>query len=236
MKDAERPTRETKPFSANDTLNAPGYVETHPAYAMIGASRTDGGDAVLFGSDFRHRNSIVIRIHHAELRRDLSRDWIHAVGSPMVEVQLSEAQWATFLSTLNRGDGVPCTINWTAEAGQIPAIIPDTERRAQFNREVDETLANAVRLIAEVEEAIEASNLSKKAREDLGSRAAKAKQELEKNLAYAAESFDEHAEKTVEKAKIEVAAYITGAIQRAGLQALGAGEELLQLHDGEPEA
>src|SRR4051812_19636627 len=88
-------------------------TERHPAYGMIGASRVNwaGNGTNLFGSDFRHRNTVRIQIHGADVRRDLSHDWIHADSRrSLVEVELSEAQWAGFVSTLNVGDGVACTI------------------------------------------------------------------------------------------------------------------------------
>lgn len=81
----------------------------HPAYGQIGASRTYGGGRALYGSDFRHNSSVTIRISESEVTRDLSRDWPHATRE-IVEVTLSEAQWATFVSSLNMGEGTQCTL------------------------------------------------------------------------------------------------------------------------------
>jgi hypothetical protein len=46
---------------------------------------------------------------------------------------------------------------------------------------------------------------------------------------FIADSFDEHVEKTVEKGKIEVNAYITSAVQRVGLDTLQSGNVPLLL-------
>lgn len=216
------------------------YREDHPAFAMIGASRwsamgaKQGDGTYLFGTDFRHQNYVVITVQGAMLSRSIAHDWIHSRGGEphMIEIALSEAQWATFVSTMNVGEGVPGTL-MSHDGEQIPGILPTTDRRAQFNAEVGERLQHSVELIREMAAAIAASSLSAKAKAELRAKADKAAQELDSNLAYAAKAFDQHAEKTVEHAKIEVAAYVTSAIQRAGIAALTGGSPVLELTDGD---
>lgn len=190
------------------------YRETHPAYAMIGASRVTGG-AILAGSDFQHQAYMTITIKRADVSRGLSHDYWHGGNGQIIEVALSEAQWATFLSATNMGDGVPCTIQWTETDGYVPRIIPTTNRREQVNDEVKQALAEAV---AALEDILADPKSTKSTRE----KAQRAKMRLTDSVPFVVKSADEHMEKTVEKAKIEVHAYMTGAIQRAGLQALGA--------------
>ena len=199
------------------------YIEEHPAYALIGASRvssTPGG--VLFGSDFRHQHYITITIRKANVRRGLNTDWTSG-QQHLIEVALSEAQWATFLSTLNMGDGVPCTLNWFG--GYIAGILPDLDRREQFRAEVNDNLSGALSAIDDV---LASTNLRKADRDRLEH----AKRELGGNLQFVAQQFDEHAEATVEKAKVEVEAYLNAAVQRAGLEALSAAP-ILELNEGE---
>ncbi|KKL96942.1 hypothetical protein LCGC14_1839510, partial [marine sediment metagenome] len=99
--ESQEPTIEvTKDDPINDT------VERHPAYAQIGAMRVSGSHgAYLYGSDFRHQHYIMIQIHDSVLHRSLSGDRAHS-GKRLIEVALSEAQWATFVSSLNQGSGV----------------------------------------------------------------------------------------------------------------------------------
>ena len=209
------------------------YTESHPAYAVIGASRvTSSPGEALFGSDFRHQNYIVVRIARADLHRGLSSDRISSAGRlPIIELALSEAQWATFLSTLNVGDGVPCTLSF-AEGARVPGIEPDTDRRAQFNAEIDERLERAMSAITAAETAVEGSKLGVREKAALKAQIETAIRELRDNTLFVARSFDEHAEKTVERAKIEVAAYVSSTVARAGLAAV-AGQPVLQLADGE---
>ena len=211
------PTRTLTPGSAHED-----YIEEHPAYGVIGASRVSAGGGpyggkALFGSDFAHKNHIVIRIGPATLRRGLSNDWVGGGRTPYVEVALSEAQWATFVSSLNIGDGVPCTVEWLS-GKRVPSIARDDSRREQNREEVNQTLADA---LAHIDAVMASTALRKSDRERL----ALAKQELLSNLPYVAEQFDRHAERTVERAKMEVNAYVTSTLMRAGLGALAPGAD-----------
>src|SRR3954470_19367469 len=119
MRKAEKPTTEIV-----DQKSGTEEIEKHPAYGQIAASRvTSGGGATLYGSDFKHSNFITIRVHASEQHRSLSHDW-HYARDMLCEVALSEAQWATFVSSLNAGMGVPCTLSYVAPdgIGPVPEI------------------------------------------------------------------------------------------------------------------
>jgi hypothetical protein len=191
------------------------YRETHPAYGIIGASRTQSTGAVLFGSDFRHRGYITVRIQHAAMARSLHSDRFQTTGEPtIVEVTLSEAQWATFISTLNMGEGVPCTIE-RIDGVRVPDIEPVREtRRDELNTEIRQTLQDLDDRLAALQEQAP----TKKMKFDIGI----VRDHLRQNTPFVAEQFDRHATKTIERMKTDVEAYLTGAVMRAGLSALGA--------------
>ena len=203
------------------------YQEEHPAYAMIGASRVSATPgAELFGSDFLHGNYVTISVKRARLDRGLSSDWHHGHGTDLIEVAVSEAQWATFVSAMNVGDGVPCTLRYI-EGQSVPGIERDQGgRREQLNDEVRQTLADALTAL----EALRDDAPSKKYREKVES----AIQQIKSNLPYVARQFDKHAENTVEKAKMEVNAYVTQTLQRAGMTAIGRAAPILLTTDEEP--
>ena len=116
--------------------------ESHPAYAMIGASRWTGGKSVFHGSDFRHSSGISVTICRAVQVRSLSRDWHHA-REELIRVDMSESQWAAFISTLNVGDGVPCTLR-RIQGEQMPLIPLPEDRKETFGADklsTDEGLA-----------------------------------------------------------------------------------------------
>lgn len=217
-------------------LDRPGAdtVETHPAYGTIGASRVSSTPgAVLFGSDFRHQHYMVISIRKASLNRSLSNDYVSG-GEELIEVALSEAQWATFVSTPNVGWGTACTLKHI-DRRPVPGIIPNQNRIDQSRGERDERVKEGYKALDDLLATVEASNLSGKAKQDLRHRVEVAKGAMGPGVEWVAQQFDEHMEKTVERAKTEVNAYATAAIMRAGLQALGApSEPLLELNEGEP--
>lgn len=186
----------------------------HPAYAMIGAYRVSG-DAVLVGTEFVHHNFITVTIKRAELRRDFSRDWFFG-RDELISVNLSEAQWATFVSSLNVGDGVSCTLDHVM--GETMAGIPYRVQTTSFKTEVHAVVAEAIR---ELDELIEAGGLTRAKMDKLKT----ARMALQSNLPFVQESFDKHVEGVIEHAKIEVNAYMTGAINRAGIAALSNSSE-----------
>ena len=192
-----------------------GTQFTHPSFAQIGASRISGS-RVLYGSDFEHHSFVRIRIAKSQLHRDLSHDWHHD-RETMIEVDVSEAQWATFVSAMNVGGGVPCTLAFVRGEGPMPDL-PLPSRTDQFKGEVEETIQDSIDKIKAVMAKVPAARQRE---------LALAVQELEANLPFVAKSFGEHVEKTVEKAKVEIHGYMGQVIQRAGLEHLGAQPPLM---------
>lgn len=199
----------------------------HPAFGMIGINHVHGG-VYLNGSDFEHHNFIVLKVYHGTVERDLSRDWHHADSRcPIVEVALSEAQWATMICSPNISDGVPCTLLWTEKDGMIPAIAAARGETDNYAKEVKETVQDAIDRLTK---ALDNLKMPAGVRHEIEM----ARQELRSNLPFVTKSFGEHMEERVEKAKVEVAAYIGSAISRAGLQALS-GHDPIALPSGQPQ-
>jgi hypothetical protein len=217
----EEPVVTEEPSHGKETM----IVERHPAFAQIGVSRHTGRTA-LYGSNFLHHNTINIRIAASELKRDLSHDW-HFAKNQYIEVELSEAQWATMVSSLNVGDGVPCTLRYL-RGESIPGLPNPKKRGEQFASEAKETLADVEAHLKVLEEQIGASLLSNNKKKELLSSLRMARMNLGENLKFVADSFAKHVETNVEKAKVEVNAYMTSMIHRAGLEHLGAGPLMLE--------
>jgi len=197
-------------------------VASHPAFAQIGASRvSSGGGTRLYGSDFAHQNYVRIRIGKSVLHRSLANDNPYGMNQSYIEVDLSEAQWATFVSSMNVGFGVQCTLRYL-DNEEIPGIAaPEENREKQFKREAKERADRALAQIDLLAAEIDALKVSEKQKAALKSRLVNARMQLTSNIPFVLEQFGEHMERTVEKAKTEVNAYVLNTIQRAGLQALG---------------
>lgn len=189
-------------------------VERHPAYALIRASRVSGTGR-LAGSDFIHHHYMTIEISEAQIDRHLHNDWWHP-RRELIQVALSEAQWATFVSSPNAGVGVPCTLE-RRESGAVPRLPAPKARTAQFSAELDQKLAGVRERVARLKKLVEEGGGKKAMRDELRQLA----MALDSNLDFVASQFGEHMEATVEKAKVEIHAYMNAAVQAAGLHAMG---------------
>lgn len=194
-------------------------VEVHPAYGMISASRVQGGGMVLNGSDFRHNGFVMIRVRHSQVNRSLTHDW-HFGRDSIVELALSEAQWATFVSSLNMGDGVPCTLE-RIDGESIPGLPAPKDRKSQFTKEATGQLADAVAMLDAIEDKVNKLKIPVRSRDELLSMVRNSRQEIGCNLEFVGEHFAKHVETTTEHAKIEIGAYLSNALMRAGVGHLG---------------
>lgn len=207
-------------FAAHD---ATSMTYEHPAYGCVVVHRVSGGGGgrTLFDSDFRHQRFVSLSIYTADLHRDLAQDRHHA-RREIVEVHLSEAQWATLVSSFGMGDGVPCTIN--REQGNYVPGIPFRHTRAVARDEVREKSRELAAQVDATRQAVQAemSGLSAKKRDAILDHLHTLERGLSSSMPWILQQFEEHMETTTERAKAEVEAYIAHRVQTAGLQALTA--------------
>lgn len=197
-------------------------TETHPAYAQISASRVSG-HKFLYGSDFSHQHYMTITVRSSKRHRNLSNDWHHADPRGLITVALSEAQWATFVSTANVGFGVCCTLE-DLNGKTVPGIDqPKAPRSNQFKQEMLAKMADAERAIAALKAKLEDANLSGKARTELLGLLGTVQSSYRSGMPFVAEQFEEHIEETTEKARIEISAYAMSVAHRTGLRVLREG-------------
>mgnify|MGYP001199961301 CR=1 FL=1 len=216
------------------TVDEPGErISRHPAFGQIVAHRVSGHRS-LYGSDFTHNAFITISISRSEMRRSLSYDWHHATDE-IIEVELSEAQWATFVSALNVGQGVPCTIR-RVEKQLMPELPPPPSRIDQFEQELKEKVQHSFDQLDIAIRELNEMGLPKGKAGRIRHRLEHVRMQLRDNLPFIAKSFSEHMETTVEKAKAEVHGYMSQVLQRAGLDALTNGKLPLQIEQVSDEA
>lgn len=205
-------------------------VLTHPAYAQVSISHVSGSSD-LYGSDFTHQNYVTLSISRSELHRDLNRDW-YFEREELIEIALSEAQYATMVAAPNR-QGVPCTLQHFDGKG-IPGV-PRRDSSRIPNEEFKEKLAQTVTTLKAQREEIEkaTSGITKKLRGQILEPINTAIREIEANAPFLVNSFEEHMESNIERAKVEVNAYVTNTIHRAGLAALQGEKPMLEYNASE---
>lgn len=202
-----------------------GTRYNHPAFAQIRASRVSGHQT-LYGSDFIHHNYVTVSICRSELERHLSNDWPYG-KQEIIEVMMSEAQWASMISSMNVGSGVQCTLNHL-NGKPVPGIPFIRQVDSEFRKEALESVSDAVAEIDKALAAVDALGLSKPKAAQIRDKLTAAKRSISSTLPYVAEQFDEHMEETVEKAKAEINAYMVHTVSQAGLEAI-AGRETVPL-------
>jgi hypothetical protein len=188
----------------------------HPAYAQIRVNRCQGGNQVLYGSDFVHNHYITVEITGSTLCRSLNRDWNYA-REHKIEVALSEAQWGAFVSSFGVGGGVPCTL--LHERGKLIPRLPDpVGREQQFHEEMDDRLIRMMARFRDGIEAIDGLGLPKAKAAIAKEALVRSLQDVESNIGFVMSQFDKHMENTVEAAKAEVHGYVSSTLTRMGLE------------------
>jgi hypothetical protein len=199
-----------------------GNTEEHPAYALISASRVSATPGVfLNGTPFAHRTYIEVRIKRSVMMRTLSRDW-NSAKEEIVSVMLSESQWASFISSMNIGEGVPCTFD-RINGAPIPGIeapVPKTER---FLGEMNEDFQKALDSLKELNELVASSVIPAKMKRVIWEKINHATNMINGGAKFVPKQFEEHMAESVDQAKSEAAAYLMAAIQKAGISSLSDG-------------
>jgi hypothetical protein len=217
--------------------------EVHPAFGQIHASRlTVGGGpnsgAVLFDSDIRHGHTVRIVVERATRKRENNHDWIHGGRMPLIEVEMSEAQWASFVSSMNTS-GVPCTIRATETDHNVPGL----DYAPRLAHSMGEVKDAAVRTFAKIREARDAYEQALADKAPAKERAEKLRalhyaiENSGANMHYAAKVLVEHTENVVQKARADIEAMVAAEATRLGLTP-GQAQGLLELPvlDGETAA
>lgn len=196
-------------------------VLNHPAFGTISVSVPTGGDSTLFGSDIGHNERVCIRITTADVRRDLSRDWIHP-QKEIVELEMSHAQFAQFISSHGNYAGTPCTLRWIRDIGEIPGIANVETKHETFRREINDAakkrLEHIRAEIAKLGGLIESGKLPKKELRDIQAQLRRHVEQLPGSMEFVVKSAEEALEKATSDAKIEVESFVQATAQRLGLR------------------
>ncbi len=201
-----------------------GTVASHPCFAQIQANRVSSTGETLYDSEFRHHHFIRVSIRRSTLHRSLANDQTMA-GDELILVALSEAQWASFISSLNIGEGTPCTMQRLG-GKLVPGLPIPSKSTEKFSDDLKKTLGEIQDEIQQISQALTDGAIGKTRARELQKRLDHAAHRLTGSTGFVADMFDEHMEGTVEKARVEVNAYATAVVQRAGLQALSQGAPL----------
>lgn len=200
-----------------------GSKVTHPSYGVVKISRISG-QAELFDSAFKHQYFIGLEIDKAAKYTDGSHDFIHedhAVDQrQLIEVWMSEAQFARAITSMNMGSGSPCTIVRYNGKG-IP--LPEAEDlQKSHKRMIREKLAGkmdrARKIVQDLRDMREQKKRPTLAQMDeIAQNLDSMVGNFERNMEYYAGCFEEHMEKTVAAAKAEIEVHMLASANRLGI-------------------
>lgn len=205
-------------------------VESHPAFGMIGLSRVSSRSVVLFGSAVKHDHFLELTIKGATRHTSIWKDWYFG-REELIRVSISGTQLGELLSSMNVGDGVPCTITRFNGEG-MPRIeefsTVQEEAQAQMDEQLSSLLKASKELLERAQTIVKAGAPRKADKEELLSLLTQLSHGIGENINYASKCFEEKMEKTIMQAKGEVETFINSKIQAAGLAALQ-GKPLVEI-------
>lgn len=192
--------------------------ETHESFGMVSFGRVQGA-ARLFGTSIpRHDGFIELTVRRAERNFSYGRQTFYGDRVPLVRVWMSVAQFAEAITSLNVGDGVPCTLRsmGMVDFDQVPEMMTEhalveQELVDKFNDRTD-ALREAIDELSAYAEG--RSSVSKARLRDVVKAAEFALRTFTESTPHALKNFHEAAERVVSQAKTEIDAAIGRHIQR----------------------
>lgn len=206
----------------------------NPAFGMIDIGRVSGR-AELFMVDYPQQHFISIKIRNAKLIRDLSSNWVHAHGVPIVEVLMSEVQFARAIASLNTS-GVPCTLAHyrSVESGEVihrPAMPPAEKLSNQFSKEIRQKAARATEAISNARKKLDeiraGGSIRKSDLDKVIDLLGNAERDTASNLPFVVERAEETIQESVEQGKAEISAYSDFVVAKLGERAFA--EKVIEL-------
>ena len=182
----------------------------------------------MFGSALPNQGTFVrLRLTRATRRHDLGRDWYHGDSQTMYEVDLSSAQFAELLTSMNVGSGVPCTIRF-AEGSRMedpPDELLEAEQvRTDFRGKTEAVAKRLDDMKKKVDEILAKKSVTQADRKEVADMTMMIVQEVRSNLPFWLSQFNEATQKITTAAKAEVDAFMTSAVMTAGWKALKGAE------------
>jgi len=199
--------------------------DEHESYGLVQMNRIDGQFSNLFGTNVDSSSAVALRIKKAYVERGLNKNWIHGNGE-YIEVILSPNQFSELLTTMNHGQGVPCTIQHISgkRMEQPPARETEPEQiRAEFKEKVKELDQKMDEFGQKIVTILDKKSILKADRDEIRNHLRMLHREIGANFPFVLKQFNRSTEKIVKEAKSVVDAFVTQTINRAGIKAIKDG-------------
>lgn len=191
------------------------FVTEHESYVIIEANRVTSNKGVsLFGCSIKPNNTIRLRVTKAYVKRDLSKYWYHSTSDTILELELSYAQFAELITSLNT-PGVPATLRYFNGDSIEECPFEDTKHRfdSEFSDLIKETLSIVSLLTTEVIKILDQKSLKKADRDHIKQILNKISIACSSSFPFISSQFSEQMSKVVEEAKAELDAYLSNMVK-----------------------
>ena len=199
---------------------------THPAYGIASFHRICGNAGNLFGSSVYCDHYVEMEISSGvEIDNGSYHSYLPS-GKPHIRVAFSPAQFAELITSMNIGPGVPCTIKEIAgeRIDRIPDEIHVNEldrQKDNFKKQMKELSDNLHKAQNRIKELLSLPRLTKEQKDELRNVLYKGIQDIDSNIPFYMEMFDEATDNIVQEAKAEIDATVHNCVLNAGIKALG---------------
>jgi hypothetical protein len=210
-----------------------GEEQSHESFGTVQISRISiGGEGMnLFDSSIRHSHVIALRVTKAKKMRQHGYRHIHG-GNEIVEVYMSQTQFADMITSLNMGSGTPVTIKHIQGKRMEPCPVENqTQLHAQEFKERMQIFAETMRRMQQEAIEIASKKMNKKDAEEWRKKIEYLTTEISSNIPFFNKCFAEQMGKTVTEAKGEIEAFVTHNIVERGLESLFGqkGDDVIKL-------
>jgi hypothetical protein len=191
--------------------------QAHPSYGVVSFSRFTTRDMTLFDSPFRHHHGIMLTICRASKERDLYNDRVRSEDE-LIEIAMSELQFANLITSANMGSGAPCTIvRFNGESMEAP---PQDNIRKTFKDDVTTVFSELAVVADQLDALVNKKDAKADDRKQMRALSGQLTMAFKQNLSWMQQQFEEQIEKAVSAAKAEIQAHAEHVVLKAGLQAL----------------
>jgi hypothetical protein len=198
-------------------------VLEHESFGQLSFHRIHAGTGKpLYGSALKHSEIIRMTLTKSKWVRSL-HETRHYPQEILFEVDLSPQQFAEVITTMNMGGGIPVTIY--RMMGKQLAECPHADERALFTKEfqqrINKVTGSAQKLMEKVQGLFaQKTPLKASEKSELLSLLSAIQIELQSNMKFAGDMFQETMEKTVSAGKQEIESFWRGVVEHLGVTKL----------------
>jgi hypothetical protein len=206
---------------------------THESFGLIRGFRISSNPPKpLFGSNIKHSNTIAVEVDLAEFSRNLHQDSFHPKES-IIRIEMSTTQFSEFITGLNMGRGIPCTIRYLSDGEKLKKMEspPYASKLDEFQNEFKEDMKDIRRRgsvgFEKIKDILAKDRMTKADRQQVFDFIKSLFQHIESNMPFVAEQFNRQMSKTITEARQEIEGFVLHNIIERGLASLQ--QEILSL-------